>query len=406
MHIGVYISGLGQSFNEESVEKYAGRMMHEISYNHTGVAFTTQVEKIKYGQEQESTVVTIFKEGAGNAKAVIYKFYAFEYNELLTKEFNQLNIFLKNLILFWLVIKKIPLLFYRIFKPGDFGHARQTLYLFGIFLIVAFAILFILPTAIGILLNFLGTDAYSSMVATIKSNMPALTKWGITRKNLAGLADTFISITALLLILMPQAKVIVTSLATEFVCANNYLEMGKQSQHIIGNLEQLIEYIAEQETDAKLHFHTYSFGSIVALDVLFPVFGTAPSLNVRRLTQLLITVGTPVEFIKAYYTGFYQRRNTDMNHQFSWYNVYSVADALGSNFRCDTESGDATESVVMNGMLPTNLNYEISSVKRNTVVDAMLLGGVKAHSVYWDNTAIGHSCLRNIIYEMEKQALL
>ena len=57
--VGIYISGLGQSVHQESVEKYALRFKNELSYNDTGSKYELKTEKIFYTQERESTVVSI-----------------------------------------------------------------------------------------------------------------------------------------------------------------------------------------------------------------------------------------------------------------------------------------------------------------------------------------------------------
>lgn len=39
MPVGIYIAGLGQSANKESVEKYAARYIKELEYSTTGIQF-------------------------------------------------------------------------------------------------------------------------------------------------------------------------------------------------------------------------------------------------------------------------------------------------------------------------------------------------------------------------------
>jgi hypothetical protein len=403
MKTGIYISGLGQSFQQESVEKYATRMVNEYRYNHTKIQFSSKTEKITYNG-QESLVVNIIKQ-TGDTSEVIYKLYEFKYHEILTGRFNALNILFKNFMLLLLVIKKFPVLLYRTFRSSGYSHPGQTIYLFFIFLIIAASIVFILPVALGVILNFLGTEAFTSFSKTIKLNFTFTQKWNFNKKDLSDLAEKFISFTALLLIVIPKAKVIVTALATEFVSANNYLEVGAQSQHIQGNLDQLVEYIAENDPGTKIHYHSYSFGTLVVLDMLFP-FGTVPSKNVQQLSEALITIGTPVEFVKAYYRRYYTDRNKLLDSKIAWLNVYSAADALGTNFRKDNKRGEAEFGLDINGMKPVNLNYEISNVSKTGFINAIMLGGIKAHSIYWDEKPEGLSCLRPIYNEMSRQGLL
>ncbi len=43
MKIGIYISGLGQSFVNETVGKYAERLMNEMSFSTTGIKYELKI---------------------------------------------------------------------------------------------------------------------------------------------------------------------------------------------------------------------------------------------------------------------------------------------------------------------------------------------------------------------------
>ena len=78
------------------------------------------------------------------------------------------------------------------------------------------------------------------------------------------------------MLFLPKANTLIPNLATEFVCANDYIQHGTQRQLLQGNLDLLINYITEKETDCKIHIHAYSFGSILAIDYIHP-FGNKVS---------------------------------------------------------------------------------------------------------------------------------
>ena len=59
MKIGIYISGLGQSFVDESVEKYAERLMNEMSFDTNGIEYEIKTEKINYTSDRDSSIVSI-----------------------------------------------------------------------------------------------------------------------------------------------------------------------------------------------------------------------------------------------------------------------------------------------------------------------------------------------------------
>ncbi|MBC8884068.1 hypothetical protein H9X57_14155 [Flavobacterium piscinae] len=102
---------------------------------------------------------------------------------------------------------------------------------------------------------------------------------------LVSLYKLSVPLTTFILLLVPESKTIVTSIATEFACADRYLNDGIQSQVIMGNLDLLVDYITEHEPDSKIQYHCYSFGSLIAMDFLFPL-GTIPSNNMTTFRSI------------------------------------------------------------------------------------------------------------------------
>jgi hypothetical protein len=391
--IGIYITGLGQTYNQESVEKYAARFKNELNYNAIGTSFQLKTEKSTYYQDKECTVVSIFEQ-KNNKEEVIYKFYDFKYRDILLEKFNKYNILNKNIVLFFLVIKKLPVLLKRLFFFDGYSRTGQTFYVFAIFFIISIAILFMIPSALIALMTL------TSKISEI--NLPF---------KIANIDFTYFSVmfvmpmTTLLLIIIPNSKEMITSLATEFACVDNYIQYGEQSQIILGNLDLLIEHISETNPDSKIHIHSYSFGSILALDLLYPL-GNIPSNNTLKNIELLITIGSPYEFIKAYYTNFYEHRCLDIDHKLQWINVYSIDDALATNFRKDAKIGAAQFGIKGSSVKPQNINYEIAPVQSFGLINFMTLYHLKIHMHYWDTSTSGQSCLRMIFKEIVDKKMI
>lgn len=401
---GVYISGLGQSIHQESVEKYALRIKNELSYNDTGSEYNLKTEKIFYSQERESTVVSILKsanEEDGDGE-LIYKIYDFQYHEILTEKFNKKNILIKNLILFWLVIKKLPQLFLRIFKSGNFSRPYLTFYAFFILFLVSLAIIFLIPASIDIVTEFSTSEKFKSFLENINIDTNKISGLLSIAKDIA---KWFVPITTFILLVIPESKTLITSLATEFACVDKYIENGEQSQAILGNLDLLVEYIAEKEPESKIHYHCYSFGTIIALDSLFPV-GNIPSTNLRTKSELLITIGTPYEFINSYYPNFYNNRCAVMANAITWLNIFSIADALATNFRNDMKRGPAEFGIKEVSLLPVNINYEITSDKNMTLFNFITMDSIRMHKCYWDSSSNGQSCIRLLYHEMNQRQFI
>lgn len=400
--IGIYITGLGQSFHQETVEKYATRFKNEMNYNSQGIQYDLKTEKIIYSDDIESTVVSIINI-KDNEQHVFYKFYDFKYKDSLTKKFNDYTILYKNFLLLLLVVKKFPLLLRRLFIHDSYSRTGQTFYVFSIFFIISLAILFLLPSTFIFVKDFL-----------MKYIMEEPDKPKIVDKDTLTLLFKYFSdfsvmfvvpFTTLLLLIVPESKTIVTNLATEFASLDNYIQYGEQSQCILGNLDLLIEYIVEKEPNSKIHIHSYSFGTIIAYDLLFPI-GNVPSSNSKRTIELLVTIGTPYEFVKAYYPNFYDNRSVVIEDSIKWINVYSISDAFATNFRKDAKIGSSEFGLLNSSLLPKNVNYEIAPVQKFSVINFITLYHLKIHQHYWDKSTQGQSCMRLIYNEMIRANLV
>ncbi|MDQ6812314.1 MAG: hypothetical protein M3040_01030, partial [Bacteroidota bacterium] len=184
-----------------------------------------------------------------------------------------------------------------------------------------------------------------------------------------------------------------------------YLHYGQQKQDILGNIDRLFEYISEHEQNAAVHFITYSFGSLVAIDYLFP-YGKKPSGNMLNRTEALITIGTPFDFVSSYYANYNSQRNTELESKITWINVYSVADALGSNFRKDDKAGEAEFGITKNGPKPININYEVVKLNEYSLWNFIMLNSLKVHAMYWPPDVNGQSCVNPIYLKLKEQWLL
>lgn len=397
MKIGIYISGLGQAFVSSSIEKYAEHLMNEMDFNTNGIEYSLKSEKITFASNQESTVISICEKNMQSK--VVYKIYEFNYHEILTAKYKDYSLLLKNLRLFLLVLKKIPIVIKRLFAPASYNRTFETLYLFFIFMIMACAVLLMLPATFSVIskslennefLKHLLTDKYFSFIST-------------------GVIDSFskiiVALTSLILLVVPNANTLIADLATEYVCVNDYIQYGVQKQLLQGNLELLFNYITENEPDCKIHFHTYSFGCVLAIDYLYP-YGNKVSKNAELFCEALITIGCPFEFIRSYYPKFYLERETQIGNKIQWLNVYSLADALATNFRKDSKKGDSEFGIGKNSNKPVNINYEVVAFDRNNIVAFLMLYSLKAHCMYWGNEAAGLSCLGLVYDEMNSNGLI
>ena len=123
-------------------------------------------------------------------------------------------------------------------------------------------------------------------------------------------------------------------------------------------------------------------------------------------TEALITIGTPFDFINSYYPNYYLQRSTALENKIKWLNVYSVADALASNFRKDNQIGEAQFGINGTSLKPINVNYEVVRLNEYNFSDFLMLSSLKAHAMYWAEDLNGQSCASHIYLALKKEELL
>lgn len=398
MKIGVYINGLGQSVADENGIDYATRLANEMNKNDDDFDYSTKLEKIEYAVGQKSNVICILKKDKNTeAEDTIYKFYEFQYNETLTKSYADKNLIYKNYLLFTIVITKFPIMIWRSISPAkEYKFTIQTLYIFSIFLVIALSILLMVPATLSLFLN----DGLITAIKKVWWIYEPLHYLGITRKCIVATSEIFVPIIALIMLIIPKANLIITGLATEFVSAHLYLQYSEKKGIILGNLDLLYEYIVNNNKDSEIHLHAYSFGSLIALDYLYP-YKRELTGNTLKRTKGLITIGTPFDFISSYYSNYYNDRGTEIESKnIQWLNVYSITDTLASNFRNDSNAGLPDYGITKIGLRPININYEVINATNFGLLNYMLLNNLKVHGMYWSETTNGKSCLDPIYMKM------
>lgn len=170
-------------------------------------------------------------------------------------------------------------------------------------------------------------------------------------------------------------------------CSVDYMAAGKRRNQIIGELARLLDYLDEQSGTEyrRVHLLTYSFGSVIALDALFPrEVGV-----IRRLQRVdgLITIGCPFDFIRTYWPSYFNRRHAGAAPR-RWFNVYCELDIFGSNFLDETSPTRRAQGVNLiagEARRPTHDQCVGPTKEQNgSFLDYVRLIGFRAHSVYWD----------------------
>jgi hypothetical protein len=171
----------------------------------------------------------------------------------------------------------------------------------------------------------------------------------------------------------------------------DYLDRGDDiGSQLRGQMAALLEHLGELKPPYEsIDVVAYSFGSIVAIDTLFPHAQDPPP----RLATIdtLITIACPFDFVRSYWNDYFTRRFSRAGAPDEWINVYAPSDVLASNFRNDPELNDSIAGIgVREGQAParepTNVAYLIDGQEKPVSgKDFFLLKGLRFHAQYWSS---------------------
>jgi hypothetical protein len=211
-------------------------------------------------------------------------------------------------------------------------------------------------------------------------------------------------------LVLPNIKLQLSTAAVQYLCMLNYLNVGERRNAILGQLTALLEHIAEKESTPyrNIHIIAFSFGTIVALDALFPT-GRIPEERFKKI-EGLVTIGCPFDLVRTFWDEYFSDRKALPDVPGMWLNVFSPVDVLGSNFRDDdhvnkkpdqgirVKRDEAPEQPPRN-LVPENIPYlEAINPKTLQWLDWALLIGLRAHSMYWGKEYESESnCFNQVI---------
>lgn len=405
----IYIPGLGTRLFNQSVESFAYRFKKALDINDpdSNRHYEIEFRKINYGKDnkQESNVASIFAKEDGKNK-VFYEIFELDYGKSLTDKFEKSNIFVKTFLLFISIIVKIPEIIYQFIrsiftnkqKPVtlSFKDILQFTYGAGILLLMSVFGIILILSLISYLPDFFQMNKIQDPVGILKV---------LNTFKETAIAKYIIGISTLLFLILPNAKNFITILATEYLCTMYYLNFGERRQNIIGKLEELTEYVAENNKPERISFYCYSFGSIIAADALFPYDGKT-SFRIASCVEIFVTIGSPIDFIKVYWPSYFEKRKKANVSLKKWYNIYSLNDILSSNFRYDSKELEAKYGIAQDSILPTNIPYNILNTEGNSFINTTLLLGFKAHQLYWDDEVYSASCFTNLVLQMREDKVI
>lgn len=193
----------------------------------------------------------------------------------------------------------------------------------------------------------------------------------------------FVVLTGAALLIGPHLRSRITRGAEEAVALGLYFGLGLRRPQLLGAFDDWVENLVGQGGYTRCIVIGYSFGSILALDALFPPCA-------RRAARLaavdtLVTIGSPHDLVLTYWPAYFDGRSERHAPPRSWLNVYLPADVLSSRFQRETPPSDDPTPAPGLPHRPTGeaAFLEVRADERLGVLGWLSLLGLRAHAMYW-----------------------
>jgi uncharacterized protein YhhL (DUF1145 family) len=360
---------------DQSIDGIAQRIAIALKRN-ASISAQFRIESQEYNPESSQVIST---ENSSFSKAQVIRIsrednvsgatidvYKLNYNDSFMLNYKNKNLFLKVLRLFLLLIYGIPVLVSSLFSRN---RAKNSLEKLQLLLGVLWFSLFVIY--MGVLL----TAVFGTVTAQVESS------YTIT------IPQAIIVLITLLESFLPNIRQFSEKIIINYICLLEYLSFGERRNVISGQLTDLLEYLGKKGIYHRVHIISYSFGTVIALDNLFPFNGI---LNKRsQIVDTLITIACPFDIIRLFWQDYFNQRQMLPQKVPSWINLYNPIDILSSNFRDDAQLGEAQVGICFansdtNIKPAENIAYiEGINTKKPSPTNLLILLGIRSHFTYW-----------------------
>jgi hypothetical protein len=192
----------------------------------------------------------------------------------------------------------------------------------------------------------------------------------------------------------PRQLVGETSVA--FMSTTDYLAKGEIRSDLTDQVYSLLQHVHAKKDVRyqRIHIFAYSFGSIIAIDAVFP---SGEPAHWTRNIDTLVTIGCPFDFVRTYWDDYFEYRHSLDGVPREWLNVYVTADVWATDFdppdrkrsRPTKRGGPRTEQrgiVLETGSKkPPNDNIRLGKDRklRDYFLSWFTLIGIRLHYSYW-----------------------
>jgi hypothetical protein len=185
--------------------------------------------------------------------------------------------------------------------------------------------------------------------------------------------------------------------AVSYLCLVEYMSAGIGRAEATDHLQSLLEHLHDRgEPYDEVHVVAYSFGSVVAIDSLFPLH-QVPSPSVASVRSLT-TIGCPFDVFSALWPKHFQNRVRLDGAPAVWLNVAIESDPLASDFAQASlhfadGSGRAPDETVPGAAW--------DQVETPGVLSAIFaLGQLRTHTQYWHPQVFAKSCFDPLVVRL------
>ncbi len=338
---------------------------------------------LTYGNDQRARVRSIAIEHDDKLESVI-DLYEFDYSRVFPAKFERMNLLLKSVYVALTVLMGLGRWFTALGRKAVTPIDKVHMFL---------AMLLLSGLAI-----YTGTLLWALFELSTKQ-IPNWPNDSVTR------IQAFVLVLTGIGLVTPAAKKNFERASIDYVSSINYLTMGTDRGELAGQLTSLIDRLTERDQYERIDLFAYSFGSIIAIDTLFPPGREAPSA--LKPIHSFVTIGCPYDLVRAFWPHYFGKRGALPSSPREWINVWSPADVLSSNFRNDGRTdlnasvgvGVVSEEEANNGP-PENMTYEEGLLAEELgFLSALAMLGFRSHRMYWSESEQGWNtgCFSQIV---------
>lgn len=323
----IYLPGLGAQWYNRSAAAVARRIARALD-----VTSLTGSARFAVDAPRGGAVPTIVRRDAERELRVI-DVYRVDYRESLIARWEALNLFARAFFLALAILANLPRLAEALLRVGGKGKGKrrgetaQLLYALGI---------------LALLSIYMGVLAYAVYQAVVAALPEGLREGAPAAGGAAGRRLTLPQLGVVVLTglgaLRPQVREALTSAAVNYLAQVHYLRLGDRQDAVVGRLTAVLEEVAERGRYRQIHLLGYSFGSVVAMDALFPS-GRDPTPRFGAV-DALVTIGCPFDLVRSLWPDYFTDRRALPSVPHRWLNVHIPTDVLSSDF-ADVGGGPA-----------------------------------------------------------------